>query len=235
MYIFLRKLFTSFLIVMFLTMTGCSTFQRRDAATGSFEMSDATEYGLKGAVGGAAVGATGGAIIGAIGGNAGKGAAIGAITGVVIGGLSGMYIGYKSDQLEDALRQQLIGTGIQVGQTESGKVFLIMANAITFETNSYVVKSSLASAFESIRVVLNMPEYQHLSLGVYGFTDDRGTDKYNGKLSYNRAMSVSIALQDAGVMNTITPHGMGEIKAGNDTEMGRAANRKVEIVFEQQQ
>lgn len=233
MYIFFKKLFTSFLIVMFLTMTGCSTFQRREAATGSFEMNDATEYGLKGAaigtVGGAAVGAIGGAI----GGNAGKGAAIGAVTGLVIGGLTGVYMGYKSDQLEDALRQQLLGTGIQVGQTESGKVFLIMANAITFETDSYRVKPGLAAAFESIRLVLNMEEYQHLSLGVYGFTDDRGTDQHNGKLSYNRAMAVAAALQKAGVMNSIAPHGMGEIKSGNDTAMGRAANRKVELVFEQ--
>ena len=234
MYIFIKKIFTSFLIVMFLTMTGCTTFQRRDAATGSFEMSDATEYGLKGAVGGAVVGAGLGAVGGAIGGNAGKGAAIGAVTGIVIGGLAGIYMGYKSDQLEEALRNQLLGTGIQVGQTESGKVFLIMANAITFNTNSYTVKPSLAAAFDAIRIVLNMEEYQHLSLGVYGFTDDRGTDKYNGKLSYNRAVAVAMALQNAGVINVITPHGMGEIKSGNDTEMGRAQNRKVEVVFENQ-
>ena len=235
-FIKLKKIVVVYVVISFLGMgmiTGCSTamFQRPMAATGEMEMSDQTEYTLWGAGGGALGGAALGAGFGAIGGKAGLGAGIGALTGLVLGGLIGNYMGYNSDQLETELREKLLGSGIQVGQNADGAVYLIMANQITFNTNSTVVKADLGRAFNAIRLVLQMEDYKHLGLGVYGFTDSVGTDAYNHDLSVRRANAVARALQSAGVMNPIQAMGMGEIKEGNETRAGRAANRKVIIVF----
>jgi outer membrane protein OmpA-like peptidoglycan-associated protein len=65
-----------------------------------------------------------------------------------------------------------------------------------------------------------------------GHTDSRGTDAYNQRLSERRARAVKDYLVKAGVAaNRIEIAGMGESSpvASNDTEDGRAQNRRVEL------
>jgi outer membrane protein OmpA-like peptidoglycan-associated protein len=69
---------------------------------------------------------------------------------------------------------------------------------------------------------------------VIGHTDANGSDDYNQKLSERRANAV-INFLSANKINTsrLAAKGMGETDpvAGNDTEEGKAQNRRVEFVI----
>jgi len=70
-------------------------------------------------------------------------------------------------------------------------------------------------------------------LEVQGHTSSEGSTKYNQGLSERRAQSVVDYLKDKGVTNNLYPKGYGEDYpiADNDTEEGRAKNRRVELIF----
>jgi len=67
---------------------------------------------------------------------------------------------------------------------------------------------------------------------VVGHTDSTGTDAYNQDLSERRAKSVADYLTTKLVGLDIASVGRGETKpvASNDTALGRAKNRRVEVV-----
>ena len=71
-----------------------------------------------------------------------------------------------------------------------------------------------------------------VSVKVIGHTDSQGSDAYNQKLSERRASSVAAYLLSQGVApDKLTSEGRGESQpvADNDTEEGRAQNRRVEL------
>lgn len=73
---------------------------------------------------------------------------------------------------------------------------------------------------------------------IEGHTDSRGKPDANRVLSQRRADSVRDALIAAGVAaNRITTAGLGEDQpvASNDTEEGRARNRRVDVILQEQQ
>jgi len=71
---------------------------------------------------------------------------------------------------------------------------------------------------------------------VEGHTDSSGSDQYNLRLSQARANAVRIALLNAcpDAQGRLSSVGFGETRpiAQNDTELGRATNRRVELVLE---
>jgi OOP family OmpA-OmpF porin len=72
----------------------------------------------------------------------------------------------------------------------------------------------------------------HLTVLVEGHTDSVGTDSYNAALSQRRADAVKSYLVSKGIAaSRVESRGLGESKpvASNDTAMGRAENRRVEI------
>jgi outer membrane protein OmpA-like peptidoglycan-associated protein len=72
---------------------------------------------------------------------------------------------------------------------------------------------------------------------IEGHTDARGTTQANRVLSQRRADAVRAALIAAGVAaNRISSVGLGEDEpvASNDTEEGRARNRRVDVILEDQ-
>jgi len=72
-----------------------------------------------------------------------------------------------------------------------------------------------------------------LRLEVQGFADSKGSDAYNLRLSERRARTVRDRLVALGVAaDRLTVRGYGEARpiASNDTEEGRARNRRVELV-----
>jgi len=74
-----------------------------------------------------------------------------------------------------------------------------------------------------------------IEVRVEGHTDSRGTDAYNMTLSQKRAEAVVAYLVSRGVKsNSLMAVGMGESTpvANNDTEAGRAANRRVDFVVQ---
>ncbi|MSQ99266.1 MAG: TonB-dependent receptor [Xanthomonadales bacterium] len=68
---------------------------------------------------------------------------------------------------------------------------------------------------------------------VAGHTDSVGSEEYNQKLSERRAIAVKDYLESKGITaNRLTAMGYGEAQpvASNDTDAGRALNRRVELI-----
>ncbi|RTL03426.1 MAG: OmpA family protein [Lysobacterales bacterium] len=196
------------------TQTACgfvNTAETNNTATGA----------LIGAVAGAALGA-------ATGHSKGKRALIGAAGGAVVGGAIGAYM----DNKEQALRQQLAGTGVIVSRS-GNIVILTFPEGITFP----VGKSTLSSGGRSAlgRIAPTLASADRTRIGVCGHTDNTGSRELNERLSYDRATVVANTLSGFGV-----PSGRMIVRgfaydmpiASNATPEGRARNRRVEIVLE---
>ena len=169
---------------------------------------------------GTAVGAGVGALIGGE-----KGALIGAGVGAGVGAASGGYMDIQARKLRESLQ----GTGVQVAR-DGQNIRLIMPNAITFNTNEDVMKTSANKVLDSVAVVAK--EYDKTNLQVIGYTDSTGNDKINIPLSERRAASVANYLKLRGINPArISAAGMGASNpiASNDTPQGREQNRRVEI------
>lgn len=103
---------------------------------------------------------------------------------------------------------------------------------IQFETGSALIKSASYSTLDEIMKSSVVAE--GLTLGVYGHTDDVGSEDKNQKLSEERAISVKNYLVSKGIPeNRITTKGYGATKpiADNTTAEGKAKNRRVQIVL----
>lgn len=206
----MKKVLLSFLMVTFLG--ACAT----DPYTGESKVSK-TAWG---AGIGTAVGAGVGALVGGE-----KGALIGAGVGAGVGAASGGYMDIQARKL----REELQGTGVQVAR-DGDNIRLIMPNAITFNTNESVIKSSANRVLDSVAKVAE--EYNKTSLRIIGYTDSTGNDSINIPLSQKRAAAVAQYLELRGVSAArITAMGMGSQNpiASNSTAAGREQNRRVEI------
>jgi outer membrane protein OmpA-like peptidoglycan-associated protein len=201
-------------------MTRLSVF----AVAGALVAGCATQQGTNTAVGtgvGAGVGAGLGALIGG-----GKGAAIGAGVGAVAGGVTG----YNWQAIRNKLSGATKGTGTQITEQPDGSLKLNIPSSVTFDTNSYSIKPSFAPVLDQVAQTLNQnPE---VVAQVVGHTDSTGQAAYNQTLSVNRAESVANYLAQHGVAaQRLSATGMGASQpiADNNTEAGRAQNRRVEI------
>lgn len=88
---------------------------------------------------------------------------------------------------------------------------------------------------EAVDALLNSDEV--VEVRVEGHTDSIGTEEYNQKLSQERSESVVEYLVSKGVNgNNLIPVGMGETSptASNDTDAGRALNRRVDFIVNTQ-
>lgn len=179
---------------------------------------------------GTGIGAAAGAGIGALAGGK-KGALIGAGVGALAGAGTGAYMDVQARKL----REQLVGTGVQVKELD-GHIYLIMPGNITFNTNEAVIKQGFTPVLDSVALVIK--EYNKTMVQVYGYTDNTGTAATNNALSLRRANAVSNYLRLRGVDgNRIITDGLGSSNpiASNATAAGREQNRRVEIVLINQQ
>ncbi|MGF6698470.1 outer membrane protein OmpA-like peptidoglycan-associated protein [Paraburkholderia sp. MM5496-R1] len=194
------------------------------AVAGSLVAGCATQQGTNTAVG-TGVGAGAGAAIGAIFGG-GKGAAIGAATGAAVGGITG----YNWDNIRNRMSGATKGTGTQITEQPDGSLKLNIPSSVTFDTSSYAIKPSFAPVLDQLAQTLQQnPE---VVASVVGHTDSTGSLQYNQTLSVNRAQSVTGYLAQHGIApQRLSATGMGPNQpiADNNTEAGRAANRRVEI------
>lgn len=200
------------ILLIFLAMTGCSI----DPYTGGEKVSN-TGWGT-------GIGAASGAAIGAIAGK-GKGAAIGAAAGAALGG----GIGYYMDRQEKKLRLRLEGTGVSV-QRQGDNLILVMPGNVTFASDSAEIAPNFMPVLDSVVIVLN--EFNKTSIDIAGHTDSTGSFEHNQKLSENRANSVASYLVESKVRpGRIQARGYAYRYpiAPNDSVVGRAANRRVEI------
>ena len=209
-----RLLVSSFAALSLLTVSACVT----DPNTGEKKVSRT------------AIGAGGGALAGLLlGGLIGGGT--GRIIGAGIGGIAGGAVGYTMDKQIKELKEQTAGSGVDVTETDNGQAILVnLPDGVTFDVNSYTLKPQFRSTLDQIAASMN--QYPNSLIDVYGHTDSTGSDAYNQTLSDNRARTVANYLVMRGVAESrVRSQGMGETMpaASNDTEEGRARNRRVEI------
>jgi outer membrane protein OmpA-like peptidoglycan-associated protein len=180
------------------------------------------------AVKGAGIGAAAGAVVGLLT----KGDKLeNALIGAGVGALAGGGVGYYMDVQEAKLRQKLEGTGVSVTRV-GDNITLNMPSSITFATNSADLNAQFYSALGGVAMVLK--EYNKTVIEVAGHTDSTGTEQYNLQLSQRRAQSVASYLIGQGIESKrLLTVGAGEAYpiASNDTEAGRAQNRRVELTI----
>ncbi|MGM0633629.1 MAG: OmpA family protein [Pseudomonadota bacterium] len=144
-------------------------------------------------------------------------------------GAIGAGIGAYMDAQETELRETLEGTGVRV-QRVGDELELIMPGNITFPVDGYSIRGDFRPVLDSVAEVLY--KFTDTRLMVTGHTDSTGSRDYNYGLSERRANSVANYLASQGVdQDRLITSGMGpdEPIAGNDTEQGRAENRRVEL------
>ena len=182
---------------------------------------------------GAAIGTASGAVIGGVLGNnigKGKNAALGAVLGGIVGGVAGGVIGNKMDKQAKDIKEAL--PGAQVERVGEGIKITLSENMVNFAFNSAELTSSAKTNLDKLATVLiNNPD---TNINIYGHTDNKGTAQVNQKISENRANSVKNYLISKGIASSrmITMgRGFSEPIASNDTDAGRAQNRRVEFAI----
>jgi len=174
---------------------------------------------------GAVLGALGGALAGAaIGGKDHRagGALIGAATGAVAGGLIGRYLDNQAREL-DAI------PGADV-QRRDDSLLVNFSSQLLFDTGAAQLQPG---AYDRLRTLANtLNNYPKSSVIIKGHTDSTGDERFNQRLSEDRADRVRTFLISEGVAaSRISAIGFGETMpvTTNSTEAGRAQNRRVEI------
>ncbi len=102
---------------------------------------------------------------------------------------------------------------------------------INFDTKNVSVKGAFKKQLDALAKIAN--ENTSLVFVLHGHCDNVGEDMLNNKLSEDRAKSVKDYLVSKGVSDSrISTKGFGiaNPKLSNDTERGRAANRRVEFI-----
>ncbi len=198
-----------------LSVSACTT----DPETGQRTISKTAIGGIGGALGGYLLGDL-------VGGRRDR---TEKIVGAGIGGIAGAAIGAYMDKQEREMRARTAGTDVQVVR-QGDDLLLNIPSGINFAYNSANVEPQFRATLDRVASVL--ADYDQTYIDVYGHTDSTGSDSYNQGLSERRAVSVADYLSGHGVQSArIATRGFGETQpiASNETEEGRAANRRVEI------
>lgn len=121
------------------------------------------------------------------------------------------------------LTRDLLLTPIEIGVS-------VRLNNIFFNTNESTLKDE--SYPELDRIVQFLNDNKSIEIEITGHTDNVGSDEYNLKLSRERTKSVYDYLVSKGITATRLKYkGYGKTRPvdTNDTEEGRANNRRVEF------
>lgn len=197
------------LAVVLAGTTGCSSFNRTAK--------------------GGAIGAAAGGAVGAVIGNAAGSTAKGAIIGAVAGGTVGAIIGARMDRQAEELAAEIPNAKVErVGEG----VLVTFDSGLLFDFDSDVIRG--ASRDNLTELASSLKKYADSDVLIVGHTDAVGSDSYNQSLSDRRADSAARYLTSQGVERSrIQTEGMGEAEpvATNDTDAGRAQNRRVEVAI----
>jgi outer membrane protein OmpA-like peptidoglycan-associated protein len=143
--------------------------------------------------------------------------------------LTGAAIGSYMDEEEAALRATVGVSGATV--TRAGQQLVVdLPAANAFDSGKATIRTPFSPTLKAIGQVLK--KYDKTVVDVYGYTDAQGSDAANKDISQRRAVSVAAGLAAAGVDQRrffILGKGEADPIASNDTEVGRAQNRRVEI------
>jgi outer membrane protein OmpA-like peptidoglycan-associated protein len=179
----------------------------------------------KGAATGAAVGGVIGGVIGHQSGNT----AAGAIIGAAVGGAAGAWIGHYMDEQAAEMERDLEGAKVErIGEG----IKITFDSGLLFDVDKAALKPASKENLSNLAVILN--KYPDTDILLEGHTDNTGSDEHNLTLSEQRAKSVANYLATSEVNPTrFTIMGYGESQpiADNETNTGRAQNRRVEVAI----
>lgn len=195
-----------------------------------------TSKSAKGAViGGAAGGLIGGAVT-----KGGKANTKGVIIGAAIGGTAGAIIGKYMDKQAKELEEEIPGAQVEkvetvdpeTGETVTESVTVTFDGGVLFEFGKATLTT--ASRAELDRMAGVFARYPDTDILIDGHTDNVGTEQANQTLSERRSASVSDYLAEHNISRSrMRTKGYGEMRpvASNETNTGRAQNRRVEVAI----
>jgi len=139
---------------------------------------------------------------------------------------------YQLIVAEKAGMEQQVTADADAWKSDIGATGHAAVYGIYFDTDQSVVKPQSEPALQEIAKLLQ--KEPKLNIRVVGHTDSTGDLAHNMTLSEARAKAVVEALttKHAVAAARLTAHGVGPMApvASNDTEEGRAKNRRVELV-----
>jgi len=178
---------------------------------------------------GAAVGTAAGGSMGAVIGKASGNTALGAIIGAAVGGATGAVIGHQMDKQAEEIKNTVPDAKVE----RVGEGIIVEFNSkVLFGFDKSLISYDAKTSLDKLVTVLK--SYPDTNIELQGHTDSKGSESYNQNLSEERAGTVSGYLAGNGISSTrLTTKGFGETapKYGNDTDDGRAENRRVEFLI----
>ena len=136
------------------------------------------------------------------------------------------------DEYEPRLRIAIKDTNLQLERRENLLVIVALADSSFKATRPDLLMPSMLGPFTRVaKVVEGDPKTAVL---VLGHADSSGVMAANTRLSLDRAKSVAAIFRMSGLQgNRLTLRGMGSVmpRAANDSNEGRALNRRVEILM----
>jgi outer membrane protein OmpA-like peptidoglycan-associated protein len=179
------------------------------------------------------------------------GAAAGGPVGAIVGAAAGAWMGdhyHKKLEAAKALEAQRaslaknvdeLNVSLADARAKGDQLDQALKNAdelqtdVSFRTNdSTLTPQAMESLKKMGTLAASMPDTKVV---VAGFTDPRGSEKYNDKLSRARAEAVAGVLADAGVAKdhlVVEGHGKGEANSMEGDVDGYAFDRKVTVRLE---
>ncbi len=180
---------------------------------------------------GALIGAVAGAVVGhQIDDD--KGRYVGAVAGAIAGAAVGNYMDKQAAELERQLAAERARDELRITRMAGNALRVGIASDASFEFGKASLRPEAMATYAKIASVLK--DYDKTVVHVVGHTDSVGSETYNQGLSERRAAAVARYLESQGMNpGRIRQEGRGEREpiASNETDAGRAKNRRVDIVI----
>jgi outer membrane protein OmpA-like peptidoglycan-associated protein len=175
------------------------------------------------------IGAAAGAAVGALAGGT-RGAAIGA----AVGGLGGYVWSQRMESQRAQIETATQGTGVEVQKTADNRLKVMIPGDVSFDPGRSDIKPGFRPVLDQF--AQSLVQNPGSVVQIVGHTDATGNDAANVQLSRERANATRDYIASRGVpASRIATDGRGprEPVASNDTEAGRARNRRVEIFVQE--
>lgn len=179
------------------------------------------------------IGAAAGAAVGAIAGGSGN-RATGAAIGAAVGALGGYVWSQRMENQRKQIETATQGSGVEVQKTDDNRLRVVIPGDISFDPGRADIKPNFRPVLDQF--AQSLVQNTGSVVQIVGHTDASGNNEANLQLSRERANATRDYLASRGVAtDRMTTDGRGEREpvASNDTEAGRARNRRVEIFVQE--
>lgn len=137
---------------------------------------------------------------------------------------------FYSDHFDVKGQQEAAGQTIEIPMLKVSDGQTIVLNNVFFDTDKFDLKPESRAELNKLAEFMTMNPDVQIEIG--GHTDNQGSAAHNVTLSQNRATAVEGYLVQQGIdAERLSAKGYGQNKpiADNDTETGRAQNRRTEV------